>query len=328
MNSTTSFAATIPPNTNLYHYTPTKSLCYLFLILFSLSTAGHVFFAFRYRLWWIFPTIVLAGAGEIAGWVSRAVSSNNPTIQSVYIIQSTCLVLAPTALLASIFIIFARLSECVGSRYGRLTSRLYSRIFLTCDIVALLIQGNGGGLAASAKTESLQKLGSDIMLVGIIFQTVAMIVFIILASEFFYRYFKDLPARPEESYYNPSRATGRIPLSRNLKLMIIGLSLAMLFLLIRGFYRIFELADGWNGRIISTQWLFSEHTVPVREHSNPIPPTDTFDGAMIVLAMYTLNVFHPGPLLSGSTQDSASSSEADKPVPVYGHVETLQMRAV
>lgn len=89
------------------------------------------------------------------------------------------------------------------------------------------------------------------MLVGIIFQTgalcislpprawfthvatAAMAVFVALAAEFFYRYFKDLPTRPDEYCYSPSRSTGRVPLSRNQKKMTLGLSLTMLFLLIR-----------------------------------------------------------------------------------------------
>lgn len=189
MTSPTEFV-TIPPSTNLYHYTPTRGICYLFVILFCITTAAHVFFAARHRLWWIFPSIVLAGAGEIVGWIARTASSYDPTIRNDYIIQSTCLVLAPTPLLASIFVIFGRLTQCIGSSYGRLTPRLYSRIFLTCDIIALLIQGSGGGIAASANNTSSQKLGSNIMLVGIIFQTVAMVVFIFLAAEFFWRYFQ------------------------------------------------------------------------------------------------------------------------------------------
>ncbi|GJE93225.1 RTA1 domain-containing protein [Phanerochaete sordida] len=315
MSATTSSLASrasIPPSTNLYHYTPTKGLCYLFVVLFAVTTLAHVFFAVRSRLWWLFPTVVLAGAGELIGWIARTSSSSDPTQRNDYIIQSTCLVLAPTPLLAAIFIIFGRLAQAIGSGYGRLTPRLYSRIFLTCDIVALLIQGSGGGIAASANNTSSQKLGSDIMLVGIIFQTVAMVVFIALAAEFFWRYAKDTPARPDAGYYSPGAAR-RAPLSRNLKLMTLGLCLAMLFLLVRAFYRVCELADGWNGRIISTQWLFN-----------------LFDGAMIVLTMYTLNAFHPGRLLPRTLPDPQrqdSVLEVDKPL-AYGQVETVAMRAV
>jgi len=49
----------------------------------------------------------------------------------------------------------------------------------------------------------------------------------------------------------------------------------------RSVYRTIELADGWNGRIISTEWYFN-----------------VFDATPIVLAMVAINIFHPGRLLS------------------------------
>lgn len=53
-----------------------------------------------------------------------------------------------------------------------------------------------------------------------------------------------------------------------------------ILLLIRSIYRTIELSDGWTGTIISTQWLLN-----------------AFDGAMIVLATFTLNLLHPGMLV-------------------------------
>lgn len=49
--------------------------------------------------------------------------------------------------------------------------------------------------------------------------------------------------------------------------------------MLRSIYRTIELADGWNGRIISTEWYFN-----------------TFDATPIFLAMVALNLFHPGRL--------------------------------
>jgi len=49
----------------------------------------------------------------------------------------------------------------------------------------------------------------------------------------------------------------------------------------RSIYRTIELADGWNGRIITTEWYFN-----------------VFDATPIVLAMVAINIFHPGRLIS------------------------------
>jgi hypothetical protein len=70
--------------------------------------------------------------------------------------------------------------------------------------------------------------------------------------------------------------------------------------------------NGWTGKVISTQWLFSAWsffffsflnlTVIIGNYA------DVFDGAMIVLAMYTLNLLHPGIYLRGEDYPSQMSS--------------------
>ncbi len=62
--------------------------------------------------------------------------------------------------------------------------------------------------------------------------------------------------------------------------MLLGAGITSLWVLIRSIYRTIEFANGWTGRIITTQAYFN-----------------VFDGAPIVLAMFTLNAFHPGWLL-------------------------------
>jgi hypothetical protein len=53
--------------------------------------------------------------------------------------------------------------------------------------------------------------------------------------------------------------------------------------------------------------------------------TDVFDGTMIVLAMYTLNLFHPGIYLREEHYSSQTSSEGvvmeDRLKPTYGQPE-------
>lgn len=62
--------------------------------------------------------------------------------------------------------------------------------------------------------------------------------------------------------------------------MLVGAGITTIWVVIRSIYRTIELADGWTGQIITTQVYFN-----------------VLDGAPIVLAMATLNVFHPGWLL-------------------------------
>jgi hypothetical protein len=43
----------------------------------SSPTVLHVGQAIYYKVWWMFPTAVLAGFGEILGWAGRVWSSKN-----------------------------------------------------------------------------------------------------------------------------------------------------------------------------------------------------------------------------------------------------------
>jgi len=273
--------------TSPYHYTPTQSVTLIFLVLFAISTTLHLAEAIWFRIWWLLPTAVLAGIGEVIGWVARYWSSRNVLNGNAFLMQITTTIIAPTPLLAANFIIFAQLTRLLGVQYSRLSPKLYARIFLTCDIIALVVQGTGGGIASSASTQSGSNLGGNIMLGGIVFQLVSLIIFICLATEYMIRFLTDRPfqAAASTSYGSAATLVRRRPWNSKLKLAVIGLSFSSTVIFIRSVYRTIELADGWSGRIIETQVYFN-----------------VLDGAMIVLAMYTLNFFHPGFLLSDSAQ--------------------------
>jgi hypothetical protein len=144
------------------------------------------------------------------------------------------------------------------------------------------------------------------MLGGIAFQMVAITIYVALASEFLWRCYTNKPVRvistPDDATVDskevPTAVTGPGAITRRLKLMIFGLVFSTLVIFIRSIYRTIELADGWTGRIITTQVYFSQSSLAYHDHfvmMNKL--VDILDGAMIVLAMYTLNIFHPGFLL-------------------------------
>ena len=71
--------------------------------------------------------------------------------------------------------------------------------------------------------------------------------------------------------------------------------------------------SGWNGTVISTEWLFSRWSfvAAFRLESYRIitdDHADVFDGTMITLAMFTLNLFHPGIFLRNIDYLTPSSS--------------------
>jgi len=216
------------------------------------------------------PTAGLSGAMEILGWSARLWSSQSPSFSTPFEIQITATILAPTPLVAANFVILGRVIERLGPSYSRLSPRWYSIVFCTCDVVSLVIQAVGGGMAASADTNqvSQENLGSHIMLAGIAFQMATITVFVICGSEFFIRYIYDIPLRLQNR---------KGAINMRLKTISAAIAFSTTCLFIRSVYRTVELSGGWNGKIISTQRYFI-----------------VLDAVMVIFAMFTVNFVHPG----------------------------------
>ncbi|KAJ6517097.1 RTA1 like protein-domain-containing protein [Mycena vulgaris] len=275
---------------NPYHYVPTKWICLTFLALFTISTVLHLGQAIRYRVWWLLPTAFVSGLLEILGWSARLWSSFSPTKLLPFEIQVIGTIIGPTPLIAADFMILGRIIHRLGTRYSRLSPKWYSIIFCSCDIISLSVQGFGGTAASIAvgRSESPEH-GAHIMLGGIIFQMVTITIYILLASEFFLRYFTDRPLGGKEAaYHSLNTSRGRGKLDRSLRIMIGALIFNTTCLLIRAIYRTLELLDGFEGQIISTERYFN-----------------VLDGGMIALAIFTLNFAHPGVYLA--PQDKGDS---------------------
>lgn len=144
---------------------------------------------------------------------------------------------------------------------------LYLWIFCTCDIVSLVIQAIGGGMASAEadKVNGNTATGTNIMVAGIIFQLVSITIFVVCAVDFVIR-------------------TMRHKLLQSLTGSIVPLLGAMIFsvlcIYVRSIYRTIELLQGWRGYLITHEEYFV-----------------ALDGAMMVAAVVVFNVVHPGWLL-------------------------------
>ncbi|KAF8192122.1 RTA1-like protein [Pholiota molesta] len=282
--------------TAMYGYIPSEAVAIVFVALFSLSTLVHVGQAIRYRLWFLFFTVILCGSIEILGWAGRLWSSISPLNSIPFQIEITATIIAPTPLLAANFVIFGRIIQALGQKYSRLRPRLYTIIFTSCDVASLVVQGLGGGVASGANTLAGANKGANIMLGGIVLQLIIIIIFSACAIEYFMRYNKDALTKHEQNGAGSESSSTegdahRGELTPRLRTMAYGLTFSTLVLFIRGVYRIIELAGGWNGRVIHTQVYFN-----------------VLDGMMVVLAIYTINVVHPGRYLPPRKAAPASSA--------------------
>ncbi|CAE6443322.1 unnamed protein product [Rhizoctonia solani] len=285
-----------------FNYVPTEWVCVTFLALFGITTAGHLLQALLSRTKYMIPTLVLCGVGELLGWAGRYWGHVSPHNGDPFIMQTTSTIIAPSFMIAAMFLILpnivnelgaeysrmpARLSMFLilpkiinelGAEYSRMPARLYSMIFISADVIALVIQAAGGAMASIADTPDGAEWGGQIMLGGIVIQLVAVLLCTILGIRFVLRFALNRPARLKTMDERRKHA-GRIVAPRGIVWMLVGLAVATVFIIIRSIYRIVELTNGW-GTIISTEKWFN-----------------WFDGAPIVVVMFTFNVFHPGYLL-------------------------------
>jgi len=177
---------------------------------------------------------------------------------------------------------------------------MYTIIFCIADVVALIVQAIGGATASRAVTQGKNPdKGGHVMLGGIVFQMIAIVFYTMLAMEFLTRVILRRPVHPKaqppavepkpESANNnvvhpvvESQETHDVPWQQ-VRLVVLGLGFSTLCILIRSVYRTIELSNGFEGFIIHQQQLFN-----------------WLDGAMIVLALATWNILHPGRLLPTS----------------------------
>ena len=110
----------------------------------------HIAQAVRYRLWWLFPTAVLSGITEILGWSGRLWSSQNPLLRTPFLIQYvpplphnprlraytddegdrvSTLVMAPTYLIATNFVILGKIIKWLGPQYCRMSQKWCEWLF-------------------------------------------------------------------------------------------------------------------------------------------------------------------------------------------------------
>ncbi|KAI0258916.1 RTA1 like protein-domain-containing protein [Gloeopeniophorella convolvens] len=264
-------------NLSPYHFVPTARICVLFVALFGLSTIAHLEQAVHFRLWSFLGTAVLCGVVQTGGWVFRLEGAHDPLARNPFKFQyvAFCLLMvAPTLVTAANFTILGRVVRRMGPQYLRIKPSTYTTIFLTSDVISLIVELFGSALAASS--DSRVTLGSHVAMIGIIFSTISVIIYVALAIEFLVRYGRDKPVNTRSEYRVRGFASTRI------KLMIAALGAMTLFITIRSSFRILQLREGGNGPIHRAEWAFN-----------------VFDGGMSTAALVTLNCFHPGFMLRG-----------------------------
>ncbi|ETR98407.1 RTA1-domain-containing protein [Trichoderma reesei RUT C-30] len=162
--------ALVPEIPTPYGYTPSLPAGIIFCVLFLGFTALNLYRSIRYRVWPSYM-LTLCAAGELIGWVGRAWASRCPYNSQAFPLQEICLVISPVFLAATLYLYLGIFIKLTGEEFSLLKRKWYIRVFLTSDIVSLLVQSAGAGVAIGelGGTQTGSSTGVHIVVGGLVF---------------------------------------------------------------------------------------------------------------------------------------------------------------
>ena len=89
------------------------------------------------------------------------------------------------------YLTLSRVITHYGVHNSLISPRTYTAIFMSADIISLVLQSVGGGMANSAATKADSIHGVHVMIIGLAFQVVSMAIFVLICSIFFLNVRKD-----------------------------------------------------------------------------------------------------------------------------------------
>ncbi|KAL8850643.1 MAG: hypothetical protein Q9221_004429 [Calogaya cf. arnoldii] len=101
-----------------------------------------------------------------------------------FLMQICCLIIAPAFLAADIYITLSRIVITFGPKNSRIKPLSYPRIFTPRDILSLVLQALGGGMASAASHSNKNpETGNHILVAGLAFQVFSVLVFMLLCTD-------------------------------------------------------------------------------------------------------------------------------------------------
>ncbi|KAL8938788.1 MAG: hypothetical protein Q9216_003710 [Gyalolechia sp. 2 TL-2023] len=268
----------------IYGYTPHLALSALAVALFGLLLVLHSYRLFTTRLYAFSILLMFTTLCEVIGYAFRMRSSppplGNPYNVINFIVQYFFIVCAPVFLSAAIY---TTLTSFIGAMSGEnraaarqlsplgLSKKTILGIFITCDVVATIVQVAGAALIGVAESNRKSPdTANNILLGGLAFQVFAFLVFLVLLFIFLQN----------------SRITRKVTEvddagKRNaLRTYAFALVVSSLLVYLRTIFRLAETAQGVMGYASSHEPFFG-----------------ALEFAPIVVAITLLGWWHPGRLV-------------------------------
>ncbi|KAI9147645.1 Efflux pump himE [Paramyrothecium foliicola] len=274
-----------PIEWTVYRYRPSLAANGTFIALFALAIGVHVFLGIRWRSWGFMTFMILGCTEGIIGYVGRILMYHNPFSFAAFMMQIVCITSAPVFFTAAIYVTLSKIVMHFAPELCRFNPKLFYWVFIPADLVCLVLQAAGGAMSSSSSGSS--QTGIDIAMAGLILQVIILFVFCVLLGDYLVRYFRQKSATA---------------LSGKMRIFFGFLSLSVLLILGRCLFRCYELSEGYqDSDLITDEPLFIG-----------------LEGVLVVLAVFSLCIGHPGLVFNSqsSTRAPMSSTDEEKPEPL------------
>ncbi|KAK1623517.1 RTA1 like protein [Colletotrichum phormii] len=252
-------------------YRPSVAGNVLFMVIMAVLACGQIFLGIKHKTKGFMIAICLGLLTETVGYIARVLLNGNPFSRDYFLWYLITLTIGPVFIAAAIYLTLGRIVVVNGEAISRIKPRSYTTFFLGCDIVSLVVQAVGGGIAASTPLDNphMIDVGTNILVAGLSIQVACLFAFTACSLEFLWRVKKNPEMR------NPEFTD--LVNSKKYKLFLFALFGATAFLFIRTVFRSVELSEGFGGKLANQEVEFM-----------------ILDGTMIILACLCLTIFHPG----------------------------------
>ena len=216
---------------------------------------------------------------EIVGYIFRILSSQkDPYAIPYFVVQYFFIVVAPVFFSAGIYTIVNGLIKVYGREYSPLPPKVILWLFISCDVVATIVQVAGAALVGVAYSNQKNPTTfNNILLGGLAFQVFSFAVFLVVLGWVLWKA-RSSPARVDRGF-------------------LIAVVVATLAVYLRTCFRLAETAEGLMQNLSTHEAFFG-----------------CLEFAPIVIAVFLFTYWHPGRWLSASGASGPKSARESSSV--------------
>ncbi|RSL88237.1 hypothetical protein BHE90_006585 [Fusarium euwallaceae] len=226
-------------NYYLWKYLPSLEGAAISAALFGIVTIAHTLRLSKNRSWFAIP-FPIGGMMEVIGFATRAVAREKTGQLMPYVIQNTNILLAPVFFAASIYMTLGRLIRMTnGERHSIISLKWLTKIFVTGDVLSLMVQGGGAGMMVM---DDFAQMAEKIVIGGLLIQIIIFGLFIITVTMFHIRMRRDPVSK--------HAVAGGFEWEPTIWMLYIVSVLVMG----RSIFRVAEFVMGTDGYLLSHEW--------------------------------------------------------------------------